>query len=240
MTTQSKTKFIIFGQSRTGSNLLIDLLKNHSEIHLDYEIYNREVLFTNIKPLQYLFRAYPLPYANYRLWKSNKPVYGFKLLFFQVQNPEKLLSRLHHNNWKFIHIHRDDIWQIALSNIIALETNRWHSYSENESTPKSIKIKPERLFKALEIRTNWKIKENTLIEPYDHIKINYEKDLKDSNNWQATADKIFSYLGLESHPVTTTMKTTYQKPYSELIENYDELTRLVMDSEFAYLLPQNT
>lgn len=237
---KAKTKFIIFGQSRSGSTLLVHLLNCHPELLVDFEIYNRDVLFPNIKTLQFLIRAHPLSYTNYKLWKANKPVYGFKLLFFQVQNPKKLLLQLHRNNWKFIHIYRDNIWQIALSNIIAMETNHWHSYSKNESTPKSIKIKPERLFKELEIRTNWKNKENTLIEPYDHIKINYEKDLKNSNNWQSTADKIFSYLGLESHPVTSTMNTTYQKPYSELIENHDELTGFVNDSEFAYLLPQNT
>jgi len=182
---------------------------------------------------------YPLPYAKYCLWKSNRPVYGFKLLFFQVTKPEKFLAQLARRNWKFIHIHRDNIWQIALSNIIAMKTNHWHRHTGNESTPESITIKPERLLKGLKIRTKWRTKEFDLIKLYEHLSINYERDLKDSNNWQATADKIFNYLGLESHPVTSTMKTTYQKPYSELIENYDELTGLVKNSEFAYLLPQN-
>ena len=236
MTKHTKTKFIVFGQSRSGSTLLINLLNCHPQIMADQEIYNPLVLFPKIKPLQYLVSTYPLPYANYRLWKSTKPVYGFKLLFFQVQKPEKFLSQLARNNWKFIHIHRDNIWQIALSNIMAMKTNHWHRHTGDESTTETIIIKPERLLNALKTRTQWKTKEFEMIKPYRHLSINYEKDLKDSNNWQATTDKIFNYLGLESHTVTSTMKTTYQKPYSELIENYDELTRLVKGSEFAHLI----
>ncbi len=232
----SKTKFIIFGQSRSGSTLLLELIRSHPDITCENEIFNHLKLFPRFKLLSNAISLFPMPYLKYRVRKSDASIYGFKLLFFQVQNPEKLLSQLHHNNWKFVHIHRDNIWQVVLSNIIAMETNHWHSYSENESAPKSIKIKPGRLLKALEIRTNWKIEENKLIEPYDHISINYEKDLKNSNNWQTTADKIFDFLGIESHPVTSTIKPTYQKPYSELIENYHELTELVKNCEYAYLI----
>ena len=189
---RKNTNFIIFGQSRSGSTLLVHLLNCHPELMVDFEIYNPVHLPLLLKPLIKVIRRYPLPLAKYSLWKANKPVYGFKLLFFQVQNPEKLLSQLHRNNWNFIHIHRDNIWQIALSNIMAMTTHHWHRHTGNESTPESIKIKPERLFKALEIRINWKIKENKMMESYDHISINYEKDLRNSNSWQATVDKIFN------------------------------------------------
>lgn len=236
----NKTRFIIFGQSRSGSTLLIDLLNNHPQIRADLEIYHSVNIPTLLKPLIKVIQRYPLPYAKYNSWKANMPVYGFKLLFFEVHNPEKLLLQLHRNNWKFIHIHRDNIWQIALSNIMALKTKYWHRFTDNESTPESITIKPERLLNALKIRTQWKTKEFELLKPYKHLSINYERDLKDSNNWQDTADKIFDYLGIESHPVKSTMKTTYQKPYSELIGNYYELTESVKKSEFAYLLPHNT
>jgi len=235
---KTQTKFIIFGQSRSGSTLLINLLNCHPEMKADMEIFNHLTLFPKIKPLQHLFRYYPLPCANYWSWKSKKAVYGFKLFFFQVTKPEKFLAQLARNNWKFIHIHRDNVWQIALSNIIAMKTNHWHRHKGNETTPETITIKPEHLLNELKTRTQWKTKEFVLIKPYEHLSINYEQDLKNNNNWQATAEKIFNFLGLENHPVTSTMKTTYQKPYSDVIENYDELTRLLKDSEFAYLLPQ--
>ena len=240
MTTQAKTKFIIFGQSRSGSTLLINLLNCHPQILADLEIYNPLHIPALLKPLKNVICGYPMPYANYRMWQTAKPVYGFKLLFFQIQKPEKFLSQLARNNWKFVHIHRDNIWQIALSNIIAMKTNHWHRNTGNESTPESVVIDPDRLFRALKTRTAWKAKENRLIEPYDHLKINYEKDLKNHENWQATSDKMFDFLGLENHPVQSTMQPTYQKPYSELIENYLEITELVKNSEFAYLLTQNT
>jgi hypothetical protein len=240
MKKKPKTKFIIFGQSRTGSTLLINLLNCHPEIMAELEIFNPVTIPPLLKPLKNIIRAYPLPYANYKLRKTSQPVYGFKLLFFQVKKPDALLAQLNHNNWNFIHIHRDNIWQIALSNIMAMKTSHWHRHTGDESTTETITIKPERLLNALKTRINWKTKECEMIKPYRHLNINYEKDLKDSNNWQATADKIFDYLGLESHPVSTHMKTTYQKPYSELIENYNELFELVKNSEFAYLLPQKS
>jgi len=236
---KKKTKFIIFGQSRSGSTLLLDMIKSHPEINCETELFNYLELFPNFKPLRNIFRSFPQPYINYRVRKSEKPVYGFKLFFFQVHNPEKCLAQLARNSWKFIHIKRDNLLRQSLSNIIAIETNHWHRKVDNKPNAENIEIKPERLLHVLKNRTAWKFKEKKLIEKHNHITITYEDDLMDKNKWQQTANMVFGYLGVEPIEVNSELKTTYKKPYAELILNYAELQKAVKNSPFSHLLEKD-
>ncbi len=235
-----KTKFIIFGQSRSGSTLLLDLITKHPGIRCDNEIFNKRLLFPGFRPLQYFFRSYPQFYLNYKLHSVSNPVYGFKLFFFQVHHPEKCLRHLASRDWKMIHIHREDILQQSLSNIIALTTEHWHRKTGEDPGLDSIRVEPERLLRVLRNRTRWHEKEKHLIRNYPHRTVVYENDLMKQENWQSTADKIFDYLNICKVSVDSELKPTYQKPYQELISNYDELTSAVKKSPFAYLLNNQT
>jgi len=233
---KKNTNFIIFGQSRSGSTLLMDLIKSHPEINCETELFNYLELFPKFKPLRSLFRSFPLPYIYYRAKKTQKAVYGFKLFFFQVHNPEKCLAQLARKNWKFIHIKRQNLLRQSLSNIIAMETNHWHRRVENKPSVEKIEIKPERLLHVLKNRTAWKLKEKKLIEKYNHITITYEDDLMDKDKWQQTANKVFRYLEIDPIEVNSELKKTYKKPYTELILNFAELKKAVQNSPFSYLL----
>lgn len=236
--TNHKTKFIIFGQSRSGSTLLLDLLNSHPDICCDTEIFNKNELFPKIKPLQWFYRQNPSWLAQNKLRKSTCPVYGFKLFFFQVHHPAKFLEWLVKNDWKIIHVQRENIFRQSLSNIIALTTNHWHRRSEKSNPEKSIHVDPARLLRVLKNRSRWKLKEKNLLGNYDHITVNYERHLADKTMWQEAANEVFNYLGLPPAAVKTSLKPTYKKPYSEIIENYNELIESVKNSEFAYMLLQ--
>jgi len=177
-----------------------------------------------------------MPYLKYRVNKSGASIYCFKFFFFQVVYPEKFLAQLAHEDWKFVHLYRENILQICLSNIVAMRTNHWHRRTGNEPLIETINIHPNRLLNALKLRTEWRTKELKLIEKYDHISLVYEQDLIHSSSWQQSAEKVFDYIGLPSHEVSAEIKTTYQKPYSELISNYAELITAVKNSAFSHLL----
>ena len=46
------------------------------------------------------------------------------------------------------------------------------------------------------------------------------------NLWQQTMTRVFKYLNTYPTTVNTDMKKTYPRPYSEIVENYDELKYL--------------
>jgi D-mannonate dehydratase len=72
-----------------------------------------------------------------------------------------------------------------------------------------------------------------------YLTIYYEDDLEDEKKWQATSDKIFNYLNLESMPVHSNLKKTYDKPYSELITNYDELIECIQQNGVSEIMKCN-
>lgn len=233
-----KTRFIVFGQSRSGSTLLVELLNSHPDICCDGEIFNRLALFPGFKPLQWFFRQNPGLYVRLKTRLAICPVYGFKMFFFQVYHPQPFLRWLVTNNWKIIHVQRENILQQSLSNIVATQTNYWHRRNEESNPNDSIFIDPQKLLKVLNNRILWKNREKKLIQDYEHFTISYEKNLADENNWQPAADDAFEYLGLKTAHVETTLKPTYGKPYASVISNYDELMETVKNSAFAHLLEQ--
>ena len=52
----------------------------------------------------------------------------------------------------------------------------------------------------------------------------------------ATLERIWSTLGLPNIPPQTEVRKTWDRPYTEIIRNYDELVRAVRASEFAACL----
>lgn len=196
------------------------------------------MLFPGFNPLQSFFRQYPELYIRLKLIQAKCPVYGFKLFFFQVYRPQHFLHWLVSNNWKIIHVQRENILQQSISNIVATKTNHWHRRDEESSSKESIFIDPENLLHVLKNRCRWKLKEEKLIQDYDHFVVTYEKHLADEKHWQTAADRAFEHLGLQPVEVVTTLKPTYKKPYAEIISNYEALMKTVKNSEFAHLLDQ--
>ena len=234
---KKKTKFIIFGQSRSGSTLLLELLNSHPDIHCEGELFNKFKLYIKSRFLLKIFRRFPQIYANYRQKKSHATVYGFKLFFFQVYFPEKFLRKLYRKGWKFIHVRRENIFNQSFSNIIAIETNYWHRYEGEEATHSTLKIPPERLLKVLKNRMRWKKKELSMMSVFDRHTVIYESDLLNEEKWQDTLIKVFKYLGVSPVAVETKLKTTDSRSLSDRVENYNELMVTLKNSEYAYLIP---
>ena len=59
------------------------------------------------------------------------------------------------------------------------------------------------------------------------------EDLENKTLWPGTMKKVFEFLGTYPVEGKTTLRKTYSKPYSEIVENYDELIKFV---ESAYPL----
>ncbi len=60
----TKSKFIIFGQGRSGSTLLMELLDSHPEIKCDSELFTKECGYERNRFKLALYRYYPYPLIN--------------------------------------------------------------------------------------------------------------------------------------------------------------------------------
>lgn len=224
---KKKIRFVIFGLGRSGSTLLKQLLDSHPEITCEGELLNVEEKYVTNQLMRKLIYKFPSQFFALRSLLSKKPVYGFTLLFYQYSPPAKLIEKLIKKNWKFIRIYRENSLDQSLSHLVAEKTKVWHRFdSEEKETPK-LTVSPKELKDRLKIVNKNKEAETKLFEDFAHFKVVYEHDLKNQDKWAETTRKIFEYLGVNPAPASASIQKTFSRPYSEIIENYDELIKLV-------------
>ncbi len=216
-------KFVIYGQSRSGSTLLVELLNAYPDVQCDDELLNANAGYIRSKIGLKVIRRYPLPYFNYRRWRAGDKGYGFKLLLYQTHSP-LVLNRLWRTGWRFLHVRRRDVVRQALSSIIASKTGHYHRRQGSEDPAYRVSITIDELDAALTSRERKTARELELIDGIDHLDVVYEDDLLREGDWPSTMAKVSRYLELEPFGVVEpSLKPTDDRSYEEVIENYEYL-----------------
>lgn len=231
-----KKKFVIFSQSRSGSTLLHQLLQSHPEITCDGEILCTTDGYLESEFWYKVHAKLPHPYIYYRKALSKKNVYGFTLFIYHVPRMKTTVQSLYRLGWKIIYLERLNLVNQSLSNIIAMRSNHWHRWEDKEVEEAKFHIPVDKFLHVVENRINWHMHENNIVRPIPHLPVYYESGLKNSENWQATADQIFDFLGVDSVPVQSELKKTYPKPYLEMVTNYNELMEALKTNELEYVM----
>ena len=217
-------RFVIFGQGRTGSKLLVELLRSHPDIHCDGEVLNgyywNKLTRRLILPL---WRYYPLPLFRRNARNSQSPAYGFKLFNDHIHRPHQVLSTLHSEGWRIIHIQRRDLVAQTISGEVARQTRRWHRHSGDRVAPALMTIDPNEFSADLQKRLSRSAQIEQLLAGIPHLDIIYEDDLADPQDWEPMSMRLLHYMGAPVLPLTTEMVKTWEQPYSEMILNYTEL-----------------
>jgi len=229
-----KQKFVVFFRPRAGSNLVVDLINSHPEVYCDGEIFGVGHVGKVLFPKLYLKGRW--------LRANNKNVYGYKINLNQIVKqgfgPKIFLSDLQQQDCKIIYTERLNSLRQAASFLIAEKRKKWVGTAENQLTGKvsidchALVSKIERLEKAISL-------EKELLAPYPYLHLAYETDLLSAEQHQATSDRVFEFLGLESLPVKTErVKTAPSHNLADVIENYDEVESVVSQTKFAKFLNQ--
>jgi LPS sulfotransferase NodH len=222
------TKFVIYGQSRSGSTLLVELINTHPDVQCDGELFNEDAARIGNRVLLSLVRAFPIPYLIHRRRRAAAKAYGFKLLFYHLPRTRQVMKILALTGWKFVHVYRKNIARQSLSNIVAETSQRWHKRGDDADDPNGIQVSVAQLQREIEVRQRWRSRENDLIGRIDHLDLCYEDDLEQAADWPATAEKLSRYLGLAPFkPGNVTLKKIVRGAEDNLIENYAELNPLL-------------
>ena len=227
---QPDIKFVIFGQARTGSTLLANLLNSNANIYCDYEILQERILF--------LYQ-----FINARASLCKKQCYGFKLLSYQLLDvqklsvPENFLSRIYNDGFKILYLHRRNILRQQISNIYAHKTGIFHKRSfDNITAPQKLRIDPEELIMWIQGSENFNRFEQSALNSLDYLPLSYEDDLLDPAAQQITLDRISEYLGIPSSVAKTDFRKVTPSKYSDFIENYPELMDYIKNSKYKIYL----
>jgi LPS sulfotransferase NodH len=235
-------KFLVVCRARSGSTLLTQLLNANPQVTCGREVMSRRILF----PRSFLGRL-----AS----KSGQKAYGAKLLSYQMVQVQRLgdpagfLESLAGDGFKFVHLVRDSFAQ-TLSLYVAQDRKIFHQASQPGKGKASWQPRAEASsLQAMSVdvaafrrRLEW----NKLLLDYEeyclarlpHIRLSYESDLMKSDAHQATADKVFDWIGVPSAPVTGTLRKLLSEDPRTLIANYDELRTELVRAGLGDLLPE--
>ncbi len=229
-----KIRFVIYGQGRSGSSVLLDLIGSHPDVYCESEIFNEKVAARLLKPWDYLHARADL---------SPKPAYGCKMKIYQmtddqgIESPHQFMLDLHVGGWKVIHLVREDLFRKALSLVVAETRGQFLDRKSGGTGVDSIAIDPARLEAAMRERRNADEAELAALEGIPHVRVTYEEDLLDAANHQAVSDRVLEYLGLESAPVETRYVKTSRGHVSDYVTNYSDVHEYLTGTEFASYLP---
>ena len=242
----SYKKFVVIATARTGSNLLISLLRNHS----DMRVHGERFTHLNGKTCRQIYHAvYPK--------KSLKKVVGFKIFYCDPQNTkDREVWKLLQNDTtiKIIHLQRKNllrsyisyliarktrVWIIHrnllrfyISYLLAGKTKAWISYRTN-SNSKKVYVNINELFERYEYTKKCINRINAEFKNHSILNLTYEELNTDQ---EMAMKKVFDFLGVSYQKVTCSLKKQNTERIEDLVSNFSELSRALEGSDLESML----
>lgn len=228
MSIKQKTRFILYGHGRTGSSLLGRYINQHPDACFGGELYH----FNNLKNLsawkKFLATHIPRMYLRRKVNSCEESCFGFSFLFYQFVLARTSVEKMNEWGWKIIHLKRDNILDQVLSNQVAHLRKKWHASSDDAAQEESqsglFEVDKEDALNRLIYISNANKEQQNSMNAIPHFSVHYENDLKEQSQHQYTLNKVFDFLELDRIRLDTPdLLKTFNKPYSEIVSNYDEV-----------------
>ncbi len=179
----------------------------------------------------------PESYIETHCRLSERLIYGFSVLDHQLHHPEKVIKQLYLSGWKIVSVSRNDILAQCFSNLFAQRTNLWHRWTDKPGARFTTHITIDELTNEINWWMQREKNEGNILEGINPYHIVYEDNLQDQACWPKTTQKLFEYLGANPFAVTSALKKTYSRHYSEIVENFDALMDSLSNTAFSHLIP---
>ncbi len=223
--------FAVVSQARSGSQLLRGLLNQHPQLWCEGEVMLR---FVQTRWPRMLF---PAAYLEGLASRCGLRVYGCLLRQSQLwrccPDSQSFPSELARRGWQLIHLQRGNRVRLALSFLRAEALQRWHLERGRGAVAERPYISPRSLLDYLRWTDQARTFENEAMSRVAALKLFYEQDLQPQQRHQATADRVFEFLGLPSAPVQAPLRRTGEGPISELVSNWQQLVEVLRDTSYA-------
>ncbi len=228
-------KFIIFTSGRSGSTLLVDLLNSNPNVQCDSEILKRRV-------------AFPMGLVHHFEKASNKSIYGWKLLSYQLLNVQTGIKDkadffkhlVEQENYKILYLKRDNKVKQALSIIYAFYRGTWHSDESGHQKPvQPFALDPKVFYhflKEVDILDKF---EEELIATVPHLFISYEEDLSDPAFYGRTVQRVADFLGIDIpvKPPSTNLKKVTPTKLTSMITNKQQVIDYLAGTPYEEYMP---
>ncbi|MDX6273451.1 MAG: hypothetical protein QOJ92_661 [Frankiales bacterium] len=222
-------KLLVFGQGRTGSTLLGDLLASHPGFHFGNELLRARTRW----PARYL-EGLRTRHAGQVFCAHVKP---YHLTDFQdVEDVSGWLRTMARRGWVIAHLQRHDVLRHALSNFTRNAVGVSHFKDSDARSAPRLVVRPEDLRTWMDARARMAAWERELVSGLPHETVVYERDLLPPEAWQPTADRLWSAVGLSPVPVTTKLRKINPASLRDLLDNYDEVAASLQGTPYSQFL----
>ncbi len=241
------TKFIVLSTQRSGSTFLVTSLSSHPRIHCYEELF----LHTNHDPEAYLtYRTANMGRRLTHLFQrkqlidkylldiyspngNNTQAVGFKLMYPQIRQLPEIVDLVKEQNIKVIHLIRQNTLKVIASHQAAKKRKLYHitrpldCISKVHLTPR--KVKSSLVYLTQQVQMYRQVFANN---PY--LEVTYESFVA---NRDYETQRILKFLQIEPFvPLTSPLVKINPESLSDLIENYDEIVRILRGTTFEHLL----
>lgn len=246
-------RFIIAGTQRTGTSLIESTLNSHSDIRCLGEVFlfrRGRGKFVEGSYRQFVDqrrcarsiahytdrRRLVTEYLEQFYQVSDARAAGFKFMLSQAREFPDAIRYLQENRIKILHVVRDNALKTLVSRISARTRKLYHSIEDIEA--EKVYLPPRKLLKSLaqilDEGEQWK----RLAADNPYIKISYESFLVDRE--QVLRDAL-GFLGVEYvASMSSDLKKINPENLSDVVENFDEVTRLLTGTRYEkYLSSDN-
>jgi len=266
--TRAPIRFLIYCQGRTGSSLLTRLLHQHPQVYCDGELFNPNFYGQIRRPYAYVdgcaaaaadgndaIQAYGFKLKFYELTELQRA-------FRRRYDVATFLQTLHAQGWRFIHLQRRDKLAHAYSTMRLLDERRarllyagaYLATGRLRRARRALQIRralrrgrrpyvtvdPKAFVRHVQQRQAHDNAEPHYIQEIPTLHLEYERDLADAAQHQATMDRVFAHFGL------TPIRLAPDKPRGSAprlrdnIRNYDEVVAQLHAAGLDHLLPPQT
>jgi hypothetical protein len=224
-----ETRFVLFAQGRTGSSLLASLLNAHPAVFCDGELLDAKRLF-------------PRAVIDGRARRHPDRVYGFKLKVYHLSMDQKLadpvgfVRNLAADGWRIIHLRRRNVLRQTLSQFVAERRKAYHLFAGQREDLGRMEVDLARVVRHMGWRLRMQELEERALDGLSHAVVHYEDDLMDGARHQATADRLFAFLGLDPAPVTTAHRKITPKRLADFVANPEAVAAAVTEAGLGRFL----
>lgn len=224
----SGVRFVIFGRGRSGSTTLVSLLDALPGVRCEDEILRRPVLL-------------PRAYVRERCARSRSPVYGCKILSYQVRQVQPLWHRedfirqLGQDGFRIIYLKRENLVEHAVSNIRARQLG-FRRQAESSPAGGKIVVDPVEVIRWIRRSEQLDQFEAAALAGVPHLDLTYERDLAFESLHQATVLRICAFLRLPTGDLPSPQsayKKVSPRALSDSVANYAELADVLDGTPYA-------
>ncbi len=225
--TKEYKKFVIISRSRTGSTLLMALLRSHPDIYIEGEIFKRLNGKSCKKIWERLFSKRP----------KNIQQVGFKLFYYHPFDEDKSVWDFldADKNIAILHLRRENLLRAFVSQKIGEKTKMWteNIASKDIIINKTVSLDPKECEVVFTTITTYEKETKQRFKNHKtFMELSYEQLTKDK---QGVMDAIFKELQVSSHTISSVLKKQNPEPMSQLVENYEALKEHFGKTEWSYL-----